>query len=136
MKQRCYNKKCTEYSRYGAKGITVCNEWLHNPEVFIEWANNNGYKETLTIDRINPKGNYQPDNCRWADKRVQSCNRDTSRLNKSGFTGVMQCGSKWTAYLKINKKNIHLGNFSTPEEAAIVRDEYINDNNLCNKKNF
>lgn len=63
MKQRCINPRCRGYRWYGAKGITLCEEW-QNPESFYEWAINNGYKPGLTIDRINPSEGYSPNNCR------------------------------------------------------------------------
>lgn len=68
MIARCYKENASSYPKYGAKGITVCDEWLgENGFVnFYNWAMENGYKDNLTLDRINPKGNYEPSNCRWA----------------------------------------------------------------------
>jgi len=65
MKSRCYNKKDTGYRYYGRRGIAICNEWRDNYNTFKSWAILNGYKENLTIDRINNDGNYEPDNCQW-----------------------------------------------------------------------
>lgn len=64
MKQRCSNKNTNMYYRYGARGITVCKEW-DEFKPFYDWAINNGYKDGLTIDRINNDGNYEPNNCQW-----------------------------------------------------------------------
>ena len=71
MRSRCQSKSATSYPWYGEKGIKVCDEWQSFP-VFREWALKNGYndnfldrKNMLTIDRINPFGNYEPSNCRW-----------------------------------------------------------------------
>lgn len=75
MKKRCYIPSDISYKNYGAKGITVCNEWMGSYEVFRDWAMANGYQEHLTLDRINSAGNYTPENCRWADWVTQARNR-------------------------------------------------------------
>ena len=75
MKTRCYNKKRKTYKNYGGRGIIMCNEWLNNFDNFYNWAINNGYKDNLTIDRINVNGNYEPNNCRWVIMREQFHNR-------------------------------------------------------------
>jgi len=69
MKRRCYDKKTNSYQYYGAKGVTVCREWSESFEKFEEWMLANGYDENAergkcTIDRIDPFGNYEPQNCR------------------------------------------------------------------------
>jgi len=83
MKQRCdgtgneANRK-----RYYDRGITVCEEWLNSFETFMEWALNNGYKDSLTLDRIDNDGNYEPFNCRWADTLTQQNNVTSNRYIK------------------------------------------------------
>ena len=87
MKQRCENPNNHCYQRYGAKGITVCEEW-HKYENFKNWAMSNGYSVNLTIDRIDNNKGYEPSNCRWADRKIQSRNRKHVQL--FSFKGEMR----------------------------------------------
>lgn len=80
MKARCYNKNSKCYSRYGGRGITVCDEWRNSFEAFRDWALSNGYSDDLTIDRIENNGNYEPSNCRWTDVETQANNKRCNRL--------------------------------------------------------
>ena len=80
MKDRCTNPHASSYDRYGGRGICVCNEWLGDDgfNQFVKWATANGYKEGLSLDRINNDGDYEPDNCRWVTFREQSFNRNNT----------------------------------------------------------
>lgn len=75
MKQRCNNPNSKSFNQYGARGISVCKEWEDDFSSFYEWSIANGYKENLTIDRIDNDGNYEPSNCRWVDHFVQANNK-------------------------------------------------------------
>lgn len=84
MFARCYNPNNNSYKWYGLKGISVCEEWK-SFDAFRSWAYANGYDEDsplwrhgCTIDRIDPNGNYEPSNCRWADSHTQRVNRGVS----------------------------------------------------------
>lgn len=75
MKKRCNNKNQSNYNNYGGRGIKVCKEWNDDFESFLEWSISNGYNDSLTIDRIDVNGNYEPSNCRWVTWEEQHYNK-------------------------------------------------------------
>lgn len=93
MRLRCYDEKNIAYHRYGGRGITICDEWKNDVKAFYDWATANGYKDSLTIDRIDNDGNYCPENCRWATVKEQASNRRSNILvTHNGKTQTMK---KW-----------------------------------------
>lgn len=80
MKARCNNPNKKYYKYYGGNGIKVCSEWEHNFEAFAEWANQNGYSEDLTIDRIDSSKGYEPSNCKWATRSEQQSHLQNCRI--------------------------------------------------------
>lgn len=106
MISRCYNKKCKDYKFYGYKGIKICDEWLENYYNFQNWAINNGYKDDLTIDRIDVNKNYEPSNCRWIT-RSNNC-RFKSTTNYIEVNNIVMSGRQWSK--KLNKGINYINN--------------------------
>lgn len=132
MRNRCYNKNASDYEYYGAAGVTICDEWRELPDEFYKWADANGYSDELTIDRIDVKKGYTPENCRWADVNTQRQNtRLLRRDNTSGYRGVGKVASgRFKSSIMANGKAKWLGTFDTAEEAAAVYDAYVIANGL------
>ena len=80
MKARCCTSSATQFKDWGGRGITVCEEWKNDFEVFEKWALNNGYRDDLTIERVDVNGNYNADNCKWIPLAEQQLNRRDSVL--------------------------------------------------------
>lgn len=74
MKYRCNNEE-------SYKDVNVCEDWEKDPQSFYNWSIENGYDsedESLTLDRIDPYGDYEPSNCRWTDWKTQQRNKKNS----------------------------------------------------------
>lgn len=126
MISRTSDKKNISYRNYGDRGITVCDEWSKSYESFTVWALNNGYKQGLSIDRIDNNGNYEPANCRWATRSIQSQNQRKRKTNITGYKGISRDKSgRYIASIKVNKNGYYLGYFSTAEEGAIAYDTFV-----------
>jgi hypothetical protein len=94
IKNRCYYKPHKSYKDYGGRGITVCDEWLKHPELFYSWAEDNGYKKGLTIERIDNNKGYSPDNCIFVDRFVQCNNKSNNHIiefNNEKMTMMQFC---------------------------------------------
>ena len=136
MKERCNNPNNPKYSYYGGKGVKVCTEWANSFLNFKNWSDENGYIESNTsIDRRNSNGNYEPSNCRWTTRCVQS--RNTVKLNKTnttGFRGVSidkrGVAKPYRAYITVSNKTISLGYHTNALDAAKAYDTYVIINNL------
>lgn len=107
MKQRCGNPNNSHFYNYGGRGITVCDEWNNSKdgfENFYNWSIKNGYKDSLTLDRIDVNGNYEPRNCRWITNHEQQFNKRTSRMLT--LNGKTQCVTQWAKELNIKESTI------------------------------
>ena len=130
---RVENKNSLDYKNYGGRGITIYKEWRSDYLSFKKWALENGYSNTLKIDRIENNSGYSPDNCRWTTQTIQS--RNTRRLrsnNTSGYRGVCwhKKQQKFNSRITVNSIVINLGSYCSDIEAAKAYDKYVIDNNL------
>jgi len=96
MKTRCSNPNIHYYKDYGGRGITVCDEWKEDFKTFYDWSMENGYKEGLSIDRVDNDGNYEPDNCRWATSKEQAENRRNSIKKEITAFGEIKTVHEWS----------------------------------------
>lgn len=121
MLQRCTNKNNTQYHLYGGRGIKVCDEWYK----FINFYKDMGEKPTAnhSLDRIDFNGDYEPANCRWADRFTQSINKRVQSRNKLGVKGVYldQHTNKYMAYIGLEGSNKVIGRYDSLEEAISAR---------------
>lgn len=90
MITRCTNPNSPNYSNYGGRNITVCNEWRKFSK-FFEWSLNNGFKPGLSIDRIDTNKGYAPDNCRFITLEEQQRNKRNNRCFVDPFDGEHLC---------------------------------------------
>lgn len=116
MKERCYNKQYQQYKDWGARGITICDEWLNDFMLFYDWAISNGYNDNLSIDRVDNSKGYSPDNCRWVTSKEQNRNkRSNIYLTYNGQTKLMV---KWAEELAVpygRLQNRYYRNWSAKE---------------------
>lgn len=101
MRRRCNDPRNKRYKNYGGRGIKVCSEW-NDYMNFRNWAYSNGYNDSLTIDRINHDGNYEPQNCRWVDFKIQANNMTINKLIK--YQGKIFTLSQFAEYLNLPYK--------------------------------
>lgn len=105
MKSRCNNPKHDAYKNYGGRGIKICSEWVNDFMAFKDWALNNGYADSLTLDRIDNNKGYAPDNCRWATNEEQASNkRNNHYITVDGITKTV---SQWEKELGLSYGTIY-----------------------------
>lgn len=118
MKQRCNNPNNTVYHRYGQRGIDVCDEWKNSFDAFSEWAYNNGYNDSMTIDRIDNDGNYCPENCCIASWKDQANNRSDNHI--ISFNGKTQTLAQWSDELGVDARTLWARLKKWPVERALT----------------
>lgn len=107
MKYRCLNTTAPNYKSYGERGIKICDEWLQPDgfERFYKWALEHGYDDSLTIDRIDVNGDYEPGNCRWTDSETQYNN--TQKSVKLTFNGRTMTAAQWAKEIGVDRHTIY-----------------------------
>lgn len=125
MKNRCLNAGNSYYYRYGGRGITVYEEWLHDFQAFYDWSMLNGYRDDLTLDRKDNNKGYSTDNCRWITQKEQNRNKCNNRtITCRGITKIL---TDWAVILGIGKENLtYKLNNSELSESEVIE-------NLLNK---
>lgn len=109
MKGRCYNPNDKRYNSYGARGITVCDEWKNDFEAFQKWAESTGYRPDAkrgecTIDRIDNNKSYSPENCRWVNNQTQANNKSNNIILT--YNGKSQTISQWARELSVDPETL------------------------------
>src|SRR5215469_1511097 len=103
MKNRCLNPKRVDYHRYGGRGIGICSRWINSFEAFLQDMGPRPSR-SHSIDRIDNDRGYEKDNCRWATRKEQSCNRRSTRLIT--HNGQTLCLKDWAALSRISRATL------------------------------
>lgn len=101
IKRRCLNTNDKEYKNYGGRGITICDEWKNDFHKYAQWAVSNGWKDGLSIERVDVDKGYSPENCTFIPKREQCYNKtDTAWISNGQVTKSL---AKWCEEFGISK---------------------------------
>lgn len=131
IKSRCFNPNVNEYMYYGGRGITLFDEWIENPVAFISYCKTlDGWDDrTLSIDRIDTNGNYEPGNIRFSTAHIQACNQ-RRRKSQTQYVGVVKRRNNFISEIHVNGIHTYFGSFKTIEEAVMARNNFIKENGL------
>jgi len=138
MIRRCSDVNGKDSADYCKRGISVCNEWL-DIKTFSNWAQKNGWKQGLYLDRIDVDGDYTANNVRFVDAGWNTRNkRPLSKTNTSGYVGAHyhKRQKSWASSIRCNGALYHLGYFNTAIEAAKARDAKARELNMGHPLNF
>ena len=105
MINRCTDENYWAYKYYGAKGVTICEQWENDFVEFKNWSESSGYCDSLTLDRIDNNKGYSPENCKWSTRKQQSNNRSFCKMIE--YQGRTQTLMQWCEELGLNYKRTH-----------------------------
>lgn len=132
MLNRCYNPKSSNYYKYGARGVSVCDSWKHSFKSFHDWAVNNGYEAGLSIDRENVYEGYSPDNCRWVTQSTQMLNKRV--WSKTPYISFNSTKGKWVG--RITNKGTRIEVACSADQDFVLRKvlDYVAKHNLIEQR--
>lgn len=135
MKSRCEKKDDQAYKHYGGRGITVCEEW-HDYLTFKDWALSHGYRDDLSIDRINNDGDYEPHNCKWSTHKEQQRNKRSNVLLT--YNGETHCLGEWSEITGMRLDTLwkRVKKYNFTNETAISRGKFEREVYKCAEPNF
>lgn len=140
MMNRCYLKSKCNYRYYGGRGIKVCDDWnetWHRGFLrFYDWAIKSGYKDGLTLDRIDVNGDYCPENCRWVTWEVQVENRRDNSI-KIEYNGEKRNLKEWCRLFGMNYSTIRnrIKTRGLSFEEALKSNKFLTKNIYCEELN-
>jgi len=126
MYQRCSNPKNSGWKNYGGRGISVCERWRTFSNFLSDMGECPG---TLTIERLNNNGNYEPGNCAWRTRKQQQRNMRRNRVIK--VNGITGCISELAEIFNIDVNTVHgrlrwgwppEAAFTVPAHRSLIRD--------------
>lgn len=141
IKRRCYNKKCSSYSNYGLKGITMQENWINDVGLFFNYISNlpnfdvnNLGMGGLTIDRIDCFAGYKEGNLRWVNATMQNINKPLQKNNKTGYRGISKrTNGTYQVTIRYKRKSNYIGTFKDIETAIKKRKIFLDSIELYNE---
>ena len=136
LRRRCRKPRQDSYCR---KTIWWSDEF-DDYDLFRQWSLDNGFNESLSLDRIDNSLGYSPENCQWTDRTAQQYNQHKKVQHNltSKYRGVSfdKRRNKFRARIYIDRKEVLLGYFTSEEDAAIAYNEKIISSNINAPKNI